>query len=192
MAKYQVGDLVWYRIEDKKRIGKIEHVDEVIPCDVSYYIKSISSSLIEPQWFSENKILGLSYRPKCISSTADSCDFLFCNFPGIKKVIFNNPATIVFWRDGTKTVVKTRAIKTVEIASEVYFRLTASDIAKFIRLKSGQRYKATYKGETNSFLIDIYDEFDPEKGLAMAIAKKALGNNYNYYNKFKKWLPKEE
>ena len=24
----------------------------------------------------------------------------------IKKVIFNNPATIVLWRDGTKTVVK--------------------------------------------------------------------------------------
>ena len=28
-----------------------------------------------------------------------------CNF-GIKKVIFNNPATIVYWEDGTKTVVK--------------------------------------------------------------------------------------
>lgn len=24
----------------------------------------------------------------------------------IKKVIFNNPATIVYWKDGTKTVVK--------------------------------------------------------------------------------------
>ena len=26
--------------------------------------------------------------------------------PDIKKVIFNDPATIVFWKDGTKTVVK--------------------------------------------------------------------------------------
>ena len=26
---------------------------------------------------------------------------------GIKKVIFHDPATIVFWKDGTKTVVKT-------------------------------------------------------------------------------------
>lgn len=26
--------------------------------------------------------------------------------PAIKKVIFNNPATIVFWNDGTKTTVK--------------------------------------------------------------------------------------
>ena len=63
----------------------------------------------------------------------------------IKKVIFNNPATIVFWSDGSKTVVKSH--------------------------------------------LDIYD---PEKGLAMAIAKKALGNEGNYYNVFKKWLPKDD
>ena len=60
----------------------------------------------------------------------------------IEDVIFNDPATIVFWSDGTKTVVK------------------AQD------------------GE----------EFDPEKGLAMAITKKKLGNNGNYYNHIKKWL----
>ena len=61
----------------------------------------------------------------------------------IKKVVFNNPATIVFWSDGSKTVVKANL-----------------------------------------------DDYDPEKGLAMAIAKKALGNEGNYYNVFKKWLPK--
>ena len=63
----------------------------------------------------------------------------------IKKVIFNNPATIVFWSDGSKTVVKAHN-----------------------------------------------DDYDPEKGLAMAIAKKALGNEGNYYNVFKKWLPNED
>ena len=39
------------------------------------------------------------------------------------------------------------------------------------------------------------DMIDYEKGLAMAIAKKALGTNKsgsNYYDIFKKWLPKEE
>lgn len=66
--------------------------------------------------------------------------------PKIKNVIFNDPATIVFWEDGTKTVVK---------------------------CQDG-------------------DEFDPEKGLAMAIVKKAYGNKGNYCNKLKKWLPKEE
>ena len=66
--------------------------------------------------------------------------------PSIKKVIFNYPATIVLWSDGSKTVVK---------------------------CQDG----------------DIYD---PEKGLAMAISKKALGNKSNYCNEFKKWLPEEE
>ena len=67
------------------------------------------------------------------------------NMPEIKNVIYNRPATIVFWSDGTKTVVKC----------------------------NGELY-------------------DPEKGLAMAISKKAFGNKGNYYNEFKKWLPKEE
>lgn len=70
---------------------------------------------------------------------------LYGNPNKIKKVIFNDPATIVFWNDGTKTVVK------------------AHD-----------------------------EEFDPEKGLAMAISKKLLGNKGNYYNEFKKWLPEEK
>lgn len=67
------------------------------------------------------------------------------NLVEIKNVIFNPPATIVFWTDNSKTVVKA-------------------------------------ENET----------FDPEKGLAMAIAKKALGNKGNYYETFKKWLPKTE
>ena len=67
------------------------------------------------------------------------------SIPTIKNVIFNEPATIVFWEDGSKTIVK---------------------------CQDG----------------DIYD---PEKGLAMAISKKALGNQGNYCNEFKKWLPEE-
>jgi hypothetical protein len=65
-------------------------------------------------------------------------------YPGIKKVIFSNPCTIVLWDDGTKTVVRC----------------------------------------TN-------EEFDPEKGLAMAIAKKTLGNNGSYFDVFKKWIKEE-
>ena len=63
----------------------------------------------------------------------------------ITKVIFNDPATIVFWSDGKKTVVRTQ---------------------------NG-------------------DQFDPEKGLAMAISKRFLGNQGSYYEEFKKWLPEE-
>lgn len=63
--------------------------------------------------------------------------------PKIKNVIFNEPATIIFWSNGEKTVVK----------------------------------------------CEDWETFDPEKGLAMAIAKHALGNKGNYYKEFKKWLP---
>lgn len=63
--------------------------------------------------------------------------------PEIKDVMFNGTATIVFWVDDTKTIVKA-----------------------------------------------VGEAFDPEKGLAMAIAKKALGNKGNYFNKIKKWTAK--
>ena len=36
------------------------------------------------------------------------------------------------------------------------------------------------------------ERFDPEKGLAMAISKKALGNQGRYYETFKEWIPEEE
>ena len=36
------------------------------------------------------------------------------------------------------------------------------------------------------------EKYDPEKGMAMAISKKFLGNKGNYYETFKKWLPEEE
>ena len=60
----------------------------------------------------------------------------------IKKVIFDGPATIVLWNDGTKTVVK-----------------------------------------------NYDDDYDSEKGLAMAFSKKLFGNKGSYYEQFKKWLP---
>ena len=60
----------------------------------------------------------------------------------IKKVIFNPPATVVYWTDGTKTVVK----------------CSENDI------------------------------FDPEKGLAMAIAKRSTGNNSGYYKEIRHWI----
>lgn len=63
----------------------------------------------------------------------------------IQNVIFNDPATIVIWSDGTKTVVKAEN-----------------------------------------------EPYDPEKGLAMAIAKKFFDNKSYYFDVFKKWLPVED
>ena len=38
--------------------------------------------------------------------------------------------------------------------------------------------------------MDDHEIYDPEKGLAMAIAKKALGNKREYYHTFLHWLKK--
>lgn len=62
----------------------------------------------------------------------------------IKNAIFAPPATIVYWSDGSKTVVK---------CSEK-------------------------------------DVFDPEKGLAMAIAKRCGGNKGSYYREIQDWVEK--
>lgn len=50
-----------------------------------------------------------------------------------------------------------------------------------------------WKDGTKTFVknADGDHNYDPEKALAMAISKKALGNKYNYYKEFKKWLPEE-
>lgn len=66
------------------------------------------------------------------------------NTAAIKDVIFAPPATIVYWSDGSKTVVK---------CSEK-------------------------------------DVFDPEKGLAMAVAKRCGGNNGSYYKEIRNWVEK--
>lgn len=64
------------------------------------------------------------------------------NAAAIKRVIFNPPATIVYWSDCTKTVVK----------------------------------------------CNVNDIFDPEKGLAMAIAKRCVGNTGAYYAEIRHWV----
>lgn len=97
---------------------------------------------------------GYAKQPDWFCNGADTCtrcwnrpvDIDFGNSrPKIRKVVFNDPATIILWDDGTKTVVKAEN-----------------------------------------------EPFDPEKGMAMAIAKKFLGNNHAYYNQFKRWLPKKK
>ena len=62
----------------------------------------------------------------------------------IKNVIFAPPATVVYWSDGTKTVVK----------------------------------------------CNENDIFDPEKGLALAVAKRCAGNHGAYYAEIRHWVKK--
>ena len=77
-------------------------------------------------------------------NTACAKEATAMNTAAIKNVIFAPPATIVYWSDGSKTVVK---------CSEK-------------------------------------DIFDPEKGLAMAIAKRCGGNKGSYYKEIQHWVEK--
>lgn len=81
---------------------------------------------------------------RAMLNTAHAKEAAAMNAAVIKDAIFAPPATIVYWSDGTKTVVK---------CSEK-------------------------------------DIFDPEKGLAMAIAKRCGGNKGSYYKEIQNWVEK--
>ena len=106
-----------------------------------YYVVSEYSHILSEDGGSEIRVGIIELQRSCARNQANKK-----NPFSIDKIIFNPPATIIFWSDGTKTVVKC--------------------------------------GE--------HEEFDPEKGLAMAGTKKAFGNEGNDYNKIKKWLPEKE
>lgn len=86
---------------------------------------------------------------------------------GIKEVIFQNPTTIVFWTDGTKTVVN--CMDNVEMKKKIVD-------GKEVTVKK-PRFSPNFSKET---------------GLAMAIAKKWAGNQGNYNDIFRKYIDEVE
>lgn len=94
---------------------------------------------------------------------------------GIKEVIFNNPATIVKWDDGTQTVVYCQD-NVVEIVKETKKIVDGEEVT--VKKKVRKPKKA--------------DTFNPEIGLAMAIVKKHFGNMGNYNNVFHKYIPESQ
>lgn len=121
---------IYWRVESMTTTTSGGHIEPTIEVEVTGRVNNFSGT-----WDTE-----------CIRNRLEAAmnerNIFESNAMKIKDVIFNNPATIVFWIDGTKTVVK---------------------------CQGGESY-------------------DPEKGLTMAISKKALGNKGNYYNEIMKWL----
>lgn len=116
--------------EEDEKLSNWLRIQEYLDTDTVQYC--LNDVAVTEKIFKEEKIMRF-----------DSCK------PTIIKVIFNDPATIVFWTDGTKTIVKC--------------------------------------GEN--------DDFDPEKGIAMACMKKLLGTNKtgsNYLDDVKKYISKWE
>lgn len=121
---------------------------QIIGEPLEYYFPkemlSINRDVLREQLedFSKERELTMPFKHETFSNMMCSTGTFFIESrpPKIKNVIFNDPATIVFWGDGTKTVVKCEN-----------------------------------------------EEFDKEKGLAMAFMKKMLGNKGRYFNEVKKW-----
>ena len=64
-------------------------------------------------------------------------EYMLKYLPSIKNVVFNNPATIIFWEDGTKTIVK--AMETDTYDPEFGFAMCICKKAL------GEQYKKTFK-----------------------------------------------
>ena len=127
-------------------IGYIRTVEKNLHDDLTRVILSTGHELVfgpcdltsdrDGNW----RIRSGALYPRCEGKKTASAT----NTAAIKDVIFATPATIVYWSDGSKTVVK---------CSEK-------------------------------------DVFDPEKGLAMAVAKRCGGNNGSYYKEIRNWVEK--
>lgn len=127
-------------------IGYIRTVEKNLHDDLTRVILSTGHELVfgpcdltsdrDGNW----RIRSGALYPRCEGKKTASAT----NTAAIKDVIFAPPATIVYWSDGSKTVVK---------CSEK-------------------------------------DVFDPEKGLAMTIAKRCGGNNGSYYKEIQNWVEK--
>ena len=121
----------------------LESSDAKKQLEAYQYIAEDTDATYKLVWRHDSRPIGKVYN---VEETKEGTKMTITKKPNhafkIDRVIFNNPATIVFWADGDKTVVKAQ---------------------------NGEPY-------------------DPEKGLAMAISKKALGNGNKWYNEFKKRL----
>ena len=85
---------------------------------------------------------------------------------GIKRVVFDNPSTIVYWTDGSKTVV------------------TCQDNMQAVKKKVDGKEIIVMKPRAAL-------SYSKEVGLAMCCAKKMFGNKGNYNNIFRKFLGEE-
>lgn len=146
MKKFKVGDKVKFV---KSRVGTFGGIPDLwtrfVDEDKVYTVDKVAE---------DGRTITLKedgydfiYSPLWLDKVEEGkCEVKFNLGDKIKDVKFSGPATIVFWTDGTKTVVKCR------------------------------------KG----------DKFDPEKGIAMACAKKLLGNEDGYHKDLEKYLTKNK
>lgn len=134
MTKYEVGDLVKHRLYNKSIIVDISEFKEtgyidIVPLEemcrgqikhVSIEnLKKIDEFLINTDTYNELvdtivKLKDENYELKeeIVNSklrkdiNANALYYFGYQLPEVKSVLYHKPATIIFWKDGTKTVVK--------------------------------------------------------------------------------------
>lgn len=148
-------------MNNKKRAGTLVIEFPIFKDDNEQYYTNMSKELTENFYQYEFTEYDLDS-----NKTATNIQYRDTKIPTPKQVIFNPPATIVFWDDGSKTVVKCQDLGETEKLCQCFFNLS--------KAMAGERI---YQSEP----------FDKEKGLAMAFCKKMLGNKSGYYNMFKDW-----
>lgn len=87
-------------------------------------------------------------------------------------MVFANPSTIVYWTDGSKTVV------------------TCQDNVQAVKKKSDAQDTSAKK--TKRVKAMPADTYSKEIGLAMCFAKKMLGNKGNYNDVFRRFIGEDE
>lgn len=135
-----VYELYFYKFE-KRKAYSLDTRDS----NLRKHIQEIIDELEKEMLFMPTRNIACDFDGDVFAVVPVSNNYL----PEIKKVIFSNPATVVLWSDGTKTIVKCQ------------------------------------DGDT----------YDKEKGLALAICKKAIGTNKsksNFNDIFKKWCDSED
>ena len=142
MSKFKAGDKVKFVKSRVNSFGIPDNWTRYVDEDKVYTVDNVSEgggtiTLKEDGY-------GFVYSPLWLDKVEEGKCEVKVREGRIKDVKFSGPATIVFWTDGTKTVVKCR------------------------------------KG----------DKFDPEKGIAMACAKKLLGNEDGYHKEIAKYVEK--
>ena len=110
---------------------------------------------------------------------------------GIEKVkeIFDMPP-----KNEDKFTIKTTGVgMALHPIPNIWSHVSLEPVNKFEIRDVIVNYPATivlWEDDTKTVVKCENEDFDLEKAIAMAFARKALGNKYGYYNVFKKWLKK--
>lgn len=139
MPKFKIGDKVKFVKSRVNPFGSPDYWTRFVDEDKVYTVDKVTNNGITIMLKEDG--FNFLYSPDWLDKVEDGKCEVKVSEGRIKNVIFNPPATIVFWTDGTKTVVKCG------------------------------------KG----------DKWDSEKGLAMACAKKLLGNEDGYHREIAKY-----